>query len=172
MNRRKFFRVSAAGAIALGVGVFAYRCSAPTTPDPDRRAFLDESGRMALRAIVPVMLGPVFSDAKNARMREVEATIDRVDAAIRGLSASAQREVNELFMLLNFSLARRVLVGIVDWSRAPEADVSAFLQSWRIHRLQLLQVAYHALHDLVAGSHYSDPSTWARVGFTLPSSFQ
>ena len=43
-------------------------------------------------------------------------------------------------------------------------QVAVFLHDWRFHRLGMLQSAYHALHDLIIGSWYADPSSWAASG--------
>jgi hypothetical protein len=32
----------------------------------------------------------------------------------------------------------------------------------------MLQTAYHALHDLVLGAWYADPSSWTAVGYPGP----
>ena len=55
------------------------------------------------------------------------------------------------------------------WSKAKREDVAAFLQSWRVHRLMMLQSAYHALHDLILGGWYADESTWAGIGYPGPN---
>ena len=46
--------------------------------------------------------------------------------------------------------------------------MSAFLQEWRFHRIDMLQTAYHALHDLIIGSWYADPVTWQAIGYPGP----
>ncbi len=46
--------------------------------------------------------------------------------------------------------------------------MSAFLARWRDHRVALLQSGYQALHDLVAGAWYSDPSAWPAIGYPGP----
>lgn len=172
MNRRTFLRTSVVGAALLGAGTLAYRTfapQAPTTALPG--AFLDANARGALTAIAPAVLGEVFPKDAAARSKAISETIDRVDAAIRGLAPTAQKEVAELMMLLTLKPARWALTGISDWQTATPEQLSAFLTKWRTHRLGLLQVAYHALHDLIGGSHYSDPSAWVRTGYALPKGF-
>jgi hypothetical protein len=172
MNRRTFLRTSVMGAALLGAGTLAYRTFAPqvqTSAKPG--AFLDANARAALAAIAPAVLGNVFPKETAARDNAISETVDRVDAAIRGLAPTAQKEVAELMMLLTLKPARWALTGISNWQTATPDQVSAFLTKWRTHRLGLLQVAYHALHDLIGGSHYSDPSAWARTGYALPASF-
>jgi hypothetical protein len=173
MNRRTFLRTSVIGAALLGAGTLAYRTFAPqvqTAALPG--AFLDANARAALVAIAPAVLGEVFPKESPARSKAISETVDRVDAAIRGLAPTAQKEVAELMMLLTLKPARWALTGIADWQTATPEQLSAFLASWRTHRLGLLQVAYHALHDLIGGSHYSDPSAWVHAGYTLPKGFE
>jgi hypothetical protein len=74
-----------------------------------------------------------------------------------------------LFGLLALAPARRFLAGVpVSWADASLEQVGAFLQSWRLHRLGMLQVAYHALHDLVLGAWYADPLAWPAIGYPGP----
>ena len=54
------------------------------------------------------------------------------------------------------------------WATASTEQVGAFLQAWRLHRFPMLQVAYHALHDLVLGAWYADPSAWTAIDYPGP----
>ena len=83
---------------------------------------------------------------------------ERVHQAILGLPLATQKEIQDLFGLLALGPARRFLAGVPDgWASASAEQVGAFLQGWRHHRFATLQVAYHALHDLVLGAWYADP---------------
>eukprot|EP01030_Chromulinospumella_sphaerica_P009081 gene9081-8893_t len=85
------------------------------------------------------------------------------------LNAIIPKEVQDLFGLLALAPARRLLAGVsASWEQAEPAEVADFLQSWRSHRLAMLQTAYLALHDLVLGSWYADPSSWAAIGYPGP----
>ncbi|HJW55425.1 MAG TPA: hypothetical protein VJ577_09155 [Burkholderiaceae bacterium] len=99
----------------------------------------------------------------------MDAQVMRVQAAIAGLPLHAQKEIQDLFSLLVLAPTRRFLAGIPDnWAEAKPDDIAAFLQSWRMHRLGMLQSAYHALHDLIIGSWYADVSTWDSIGYPGP----
>jgi hypothetical protein len=173
MNRRTFFRVGAAGAVMLGAGALVVRTLAPKVPTAQPPGgVLSADTRAALHKIVPVVLGNAFSADTHTRTQEIDATIDRIDLAVRGLAPTTQKEVQELTMLLTFKPARWALTGIGDWASATPDQVSAFLQKWRTHRLGLIQAAYHALHDLIGGAHYGDAATWARIGYALPAAFR
>lgn len=165
-NRRTFLKVGALAALALATGGGMYRY----LQKPDAARFvLDGEARAAFDAIVPAMLAGALPRDAGARAAAVGATTERVHKAILGLPLGTQKEVQDLFGLLALSPARRLLTGVSDgWSKASPEQVSAFLQDWRFHRLAMLQTAYHALHDLIIGSWYADPSTWASIGYPGP----
>ncbi len=158
MQKRLFLKVGLLGTAALAAGGAYYAL----TIDP-------KAGRKTvLTALVPAMLGNALpTDAK--RDAALQTTIAAVETAIEGLSPSAQSEIAQLFGLLASPIGPR-LAGVSSWQTAtPEALVQG-LQSWRTHNLDLLQVAYHALHDLILGSWYANPSTWAAIQYNGPLS--
>jgi hypothetical protein len=160
-------KVGALGALALAAGGGIYRYTHP--PGPQRRFVLDGEAKAALDAIIPAMLAGALPPDAAARAQAVAATTGRVHQAILGLPLNAQKEIQDLFGLLAIGPARRALTGVADgWQHAKPEQVSAFLQSWRFHSLEMLQTAYHALHDLIIGSWYADPSTWEAIGYPGP----
>ena len=166
-NRRTFLKVGALGALALAAGGGIYRYTHP--PGPQQRFVLDGEARAAIDAIIPAMLAGALPPDAAARSAAIAATTGRVHQAILGLPLNAQKEVQDLFGLLALSPARRVLTGVSGgWANARPEQVSAFLQEWRFHSLAMLQGAYHALHDLIIGSWYADPSSWDSIGYPGP----
>jgi len=166
-NRRSFLKIGAAAAITLAAGGAIYRMVTPT-PLPHPFA-LDGQARAALNAIIPVLLGPLLPAPAAERAQALAATLARTHGAILGLPLNTQKEIQDLFGLLALAPARRLLAGVSDrWEQAQPAEVADFLQSWRNHRLAMLQTAYLALHDLVLGSWYADPSSWAAIGYPGP----
>lgn len=166
-NRRTFLKVGALAALTLAAGGGIYRCTHPA--GPLQRFVLDGEAKAALDAMVPAMLEGALPAAPAARSAAVAATTQRVHQAILGLPLTAQKEVQDLFGLLALAPARRALTGIAGgWGNAGAEQVATFLQEWRFHRLSMLQTAYHALHDLIVGSWYADPSTWASIGYPGP----
>ncbi len=164
-SRRSFLKAGGLAALALAAGGALYR--ATHTAPPHRFAF-DGEARAALHAIAPAILaGALPQDA--GRAAALSAAMDGVHAAILGLPPATQEEIQDLFGLLAMAPARRLLTGIAGgWEGASIEDVSAFLQRWRLHRLGLLRTAYHALHDLVLGAWYAQPSSWAATGYPGP----
>jgi hypothetical protein len=166
-NRRTFLKVGALGALALAAGGGIYRYTRPA--GPQQRFVLDGEAKAALDAIIPAMLAGALPPDAGARAQAVSATTERVHQAILGLPLNAQKEVQDLFGLLAIGPARRALTGVADgWRQAKPEQVSAFLQEWRFHSLSMLQTAYHALHDLIIGSWYADPSSWEAIGYPGP----
>lgn len=165
-SRRSFLKIGVAGAITLAAGGALYRLANP----PVLQRFALEGGALAvLNAVIPVMLGPVLPAELAARAPALAAAAARVQAAVRGLPLATQKEVQDLFGLLALGPARRLLAGVGGgWDQADPRQVAAFLESWRTHRLQTLQTAYHGLHDLIIGAWYADPSSWEAIGYPGP----
>ncbi|NYE61022.1 hypothetical protein FHW58_002174 [Duganella sp. 1224] len=166
-SRRSFLKIGVAGACTLAAGGALYRLANPAA-SPHRFA-LDGPALAVLHAIIPVMLGPVLPAADAARADALRAASQRVRDAVRGLPLATQQEVQDLFGLLALGPVRRLLAGVAGgWEQADPRQVAAFLDHWRTHSLQTPQVAYHALHDLIIGAWYADPSTWPSIGYPGP----
>ena len=166
-NRRTFLKVGGLAAVVLAAGGGVYRYTHPS--GPLQRFVLSGEAKAAIDAIVPAMLAGSLPQQPAARAQAVADTTGRVHHAILGLPLTAQKEVQDLFGLLALAPARRALTGVSgSWSGATEAQVGVFLQEWRFHRLAMLQAAYHALHDLIIGSWYADPASWAAIGYPGP----
>jgi hypothetical protein len=130
---------------------------------------LAASERTVVAAVVPVILRGVLPAGGPERAAALSRSVDSVAVAVGSLSASAQREMSELFALLMFPPARIALAGVMQpWEQAAEADVESFLVGWRYSRLGLLQSAYQALHDLVLGAWYAEPLSWPAIGYPGP----
>jgi hypothetical protein len=165
-SRRTFLKAGAFGAVVLAAGGALYRI---THPAPSQRFALDGQARAALHAIVPAILAGALPDDPARRQPAIVEAIDGVHQAILGLPLATQKEVQDLFALLALAPARRLLTGVADgWANASPAQVTAFLQDWRVHRLGLLRSAYDALHGLVLGAWYASPSSWAAIGYPGP----
>ncbi|RFP15132.1 twin-arginine translocation signal domain-containing protein [Duganella sp. BJB488] len=166
-TRRSFLKIGAAGALLLAAGGAAYRLTHP--PAAPTAFVLDGEAGAVLAAIVPAMLGPVLPADAAARRAALDGATARTLAAIHGLPLATQKEVQDLFGLLALAPARRWLAGVSGgWREAAPQEVAAFLENWRHHRLGMLQTAYLALHDLILGSWYAEPSTWAGIGYPGP----
>lgn len=163
LTRRSFLKVGIFGAIALAAAGGVYRMT--RSAGTGGGFALNDDARAALTAIIPAIL----AGAIRPGTQDVHAAIERTHSAILGLPLVTQKEIQDLFALLTLGPARRFLAGVPDdWTQAKPDDVAAFLQNWRLHRIGMLQAAYHALHDLVTGPWYSDESTWPAIGYPGP----
>lgn len=159
MQRRTFLKAGLLGSLALAAGGAVYRHVRPPVAE---RFALDAQGRAMLAVLLPAITGLQPAPAALA------AGVERVAGAIAALPLRVQKDISDLFGLLTMAPTRRLLAGVPDWPQASPAEVAAFLQSWRTHRTEMLQTAYHGLHDLVLGGWYADPSTWAGTGYNGP----
>lgn len=164
LSRRTFLKAGLVGTLALAAGGGIYRLAyGPAVP---HRFALDGAARAAIDAIIPAMLAGALHHDSAA----IAATTARVHQAILGLPLATQKEIQDLFGLLALAPARRFIAGVTgSWADASVEQVGAFLQGWRMHRFATLQVAYHALHDLVLGAWYADPSSWTAIGYPGPN---
>ena len=166
-TRRTFLKLGGLAALVLAAGGGIYRATrTPALPGP---FVLDGEAKAAIDAMVPVMLAGALPLEAHAWRAAVDACTARVHGAIGGLPLAAQKEVQDLFGLLALGPARRFLAGVpADWPDATPEQVAAFLQDWRVHRFAMLQSAYAALHDLIIGAWYADPSSWEAIGYPGP----
>ncbi|MCL4748138.1 MAG: hypothetical protein KJZ83_22415, partial [Burkholderiaceae bacterium] len=125
--------------------------------------------RDVLAGLVPGMLGAALASLGNGRDAALEQCIEGVEVAIAGLSPAAQEELAQLFTLLSIAPARMLLAGTTEgWREMSAVKAASVLQSWRTHPVELLQVAYHALHDLCFGTWYATESNWQAIGYGGP----
>jgi hypothetical protein len=159
-SRRTFIKAGLLGGIALGAGGVWYAATRERAP----AGRLPAVTRAMFAAITPVILAGSLDEGSGP----VERLVDGVERAVAGLSAAAQAELGDLFGLLGFYPARKLLTGIGDWRLATRAEVEGFLSGWRLHRVALMQGAYAALHDLVLGAWYAQPDSWEAIGYPGP----
>lgn len=159
-SRRTFIKAGLLGGLVLGAGGVWYAASREQAP----AGRLTRSARSMFQAITPVMLAGMLGEGSG----RIERVVDGVERAVAGLSAAAQSELADLFGLLGFYPARKLMTGIGDWRLATPADIEAFLSGWRFHHYALLQGAYAALHDLVLGAWYAQPESWEAIAYPGP----
>jgi hypothetical protein len=163
VSRRSFLKAGLIGTLALAAAGGIYRALHGAAPPGGFE--LNPSTAAVLAGIIPAML----KDAIDPVSADLERAIAGVGKAIAGLPLSTQKEIQDLFALLASAPSRRLLTGLADdWPKAKPDDVSAFLQGWHTSRFELLQSAYHGLHDLILGSWYADESTWEAIGYPGP----
>lgn len=160
LSRRQFIKTGLAGACLLSLAGWLNAAGARRLSDAEREM---------LGALCNAMLEGALPRDAAQRRQLVALTVDGIAVEVAGLSLAAQKEVGELFGLLVLAPARRMLAGVgKPWREASVAEVTEFLQAWRSSRLNLLQSAYGALHDLTFGAWYARPDTWDAIGYPGP----
>lgn len=154
MTRGELIRTGASGALLLGV----VSC-APAAYDDERTM---------LRVISSAILAGALPSGPGAAA-SLDAAVDGVKSAISGLPPSVQREISQLFSLLQFPLTRAFVAKVrAPWSRASEQDVVAFLERWRTSNTLLFRSGYQALHQLVYAGWYGGDVAWQATGYAGP----
>jgi hypothetical protein len=159
LPRRQFIKTGLLGALALGV---AGKLAASR---PASGFAASAADRQLIAALSQGMLGKLPASAAIAHT-------EHVLTAIAGLPLASQRELRELFDLLQQPVARRLLGLSPDWQQATADEVAAMLQRWRFSRLLLLRSAYQGLHSLLYAAWYGDAHSWVGIGYALPASIK
>lgn len=130
---------------------------------------IDRSLRRVVAAVGPVILAGTFPRDGAAREYSVNRIVTGVALAVSALGASTQKEVAELFALLDFAPTRVAVAGVgAPWDEAGEDEIERFLTKWCNSPVDLLKSGYMALHDLVLGAWYASPETWDGIGYPGP----
>ena len=172
ITRRTFIKTGIGGAVLLAVAAaFQKQLDRAGKDALVAGSPLDASLPTVVRAIAPVMLQGSFPAEGSARAAALDRIARDVTTAVAALGASAQQEVAELFALLAFPPTRIAVAGVSSsWEAAGAAEIESFLRNWQHSRIDLLVTGYQALHDLVFGAWYADPTSWAAIGYPGPPS--
>ncbi len=159
MHRRTLLKAGAVGGVLLAVGGVALVAGRDPVADRER----------VLAAVVPAILDGALPEPAADRAAATRRCVGGVGIAVSRLAPASQRELDRLFALLASPPGRRLLAGVhVDWPDASRAEVAAFLEDWRLHRVALFRAGYGAMHDLVLGTWYADPANWPAIGYGGP----
>lgn len=136
------------------------------------RGTLTPAGHDVFVAIAQGVLDKTLPQQAAARQIEVRALLGRINVLISALPPHAQDELSQLLAILATGAGRRALAGLsVPWPDASIQETQAALQDMRLSSLAVRQQAYAALHDITAGAYFSDPATWALLGYPGPLAF-
>jgi hypothetical protein len=165
ITRRKLIFVGVAGAVAAG-GLWA----AGRTQDGNsvRGGALIQKHSTALHSLTLALLGSALSADAPQRGAEIGRTSTAVGALIDNLPPHTRGEIAQLLDLLSIKPARALLGYSGNWEESDTANVAQFLYGLRDSSLAIKKQAYFALHDLVFGSFYADPSSWRGSGYVGP----
>ena len=165
-SRRRVIFVGVAGAVAASAALVLPRRGSSGAARSGV-ALVSEHADM-LRVVTQALLGSALPTGADARNRELTRVLTATGELIANLPPSTRKEIADLFGLLALKSARVLLGYSGDWVAADIPTVTAFLAGLRDSSIGLKQQAYFALHDLLIGSFYAEPSTWTTTGYPGP----
>jgi hypothetical protein len=166
MNRRKFFKLSAAGLLMAG-GLGWLGKHFVQVEIVAGQSVVQPQHLPMLRAIATGLLDSALP--ATGRAEAIETAVNAFVNASKMLAASAQAELGQLLNILENPVGRRLIADLDNsWEDATPAQVQAFLFAFRDHPIPALQPGYHALHDLMMAGWYGLPEQWADMGYPGP----
>ncbi len=130
---------------------------------------LTQTGREVFAAVGNAVLDKTLPEESAARQAALGGLLNRIDALATALPPHTQAELSQLLSILGSGAGRQMLGGLGRaWPAASIDEVQQALEGMRLSGLALRQQAYAALHDITAGAYFSDPSSWAVLGYPGP----
>lgn len=130
---------------------------------------LGPAARVVMTALAQGLLDGTLPTESVARRSALDGLLQRLDDLVAGLPAHAQTELSQLLAILASAPGRRWLAGLdTPWNEANVPQVQAALADMRGSPLSPRLQAYQALHDLVGGAYFADPSAWTALGYPGP----
>lgn len=170
-TRRTFLKAGVAGAALLVVGRWlpvAHAGESQAAQDV-RFLHLTAADVAALRRIVPVMLEGALPQDDAQRKAAIGEILYGIDLTIDHQPPSVRQEIRDLLGLLTKGVTRALIAGVwTSWGKASDEDVRKFLAGWRTSRFGMLRSAFIGLNNLIMGSWYGNPRSWARIGYAGP----
>jgi hypothetical protein len=158
----------AGGALAITGGVVAVDIWRRARPEN-----ADQRWRDAWAVLIPGVLGAsVIADtAQNptAAKTALQTCLARVDALVSGIPERARAELKQLLLIGELPGLRKVALGMpAAWSDLSPAQMDAVLDGWTANNDARLREAAISLRALVRMAWYSQPATWAAIGYPGP----
>ncbi len=171
-SRRNFLRVGIAGTailatVGITTGVVSFNRMSQQ-PQAEGFRFLRPNDVEFFTALVPVVLGNSLPTNEDTQ-RIITQVVQRIDDTCSRLGSPNQKELTQLFDLVNFAPSRRLATGVKHpWPDASGEDISDFLARWRHSRVGLFNAAYRVLTKLVANAYFALPVSFAASGYPGP----
>ncbi|MFT7337608.1 MAG: hypothetical protein ACI92B_000930 [Marinobacter maritimus] len=182
LNRRSFLRTGLGGALFLGTVSVTAGLSGCATAPADRLGavetrmdaryqfqFLTTGDIELFEALLPAILGSALPEQPNAKRMTVAGTIERIDAGIHKFGPANQKELRQLFDLLNFGLTRVTIARVwPSWRNVTTEQADAFLERWRSSSIGLFNNGYMALTKISNVAFYGYQENWDLSGYPGP----
>lgn len=171
MDRRSFLKLGAGSCVALSaVSLTASLSGCSESPSQDANwKVLRPADREFFAAIAPVVLKGAWPQDLNEQAQGLEWLMQKLDEVLFNLGPHNQKQMVDLFNLLNFTPSRGLTTGVWSkWSDATEADIDQFLNKWRESSLELFTLAYNGLSKLIIAIWYGKKEMGQVVGYPGP----
>lgn len=182
LNRRSFLRTGLGGALFLGtVSVTAGLSGCATAPAGRlgavetrmdaryRFQFLTTEDIDLIEALLPAILGSALPEQLSARRAAIAGTVERIDMGIHKFGPANQKELRQLFDLLNFGPTRVTIARVwPTWRNASTEQANAFLERWRSSSVGLFNNGYMALTKISNVAFYGYHENWHLSGYPGP----
>jgi hypothetical protein len=170
VSRRGLLRAGLVGSAAIWAGgLFGCTRGAARPAGAPARAALSPPGEEIVRAVIPVVLGPLLPGAGPAREQALETGVAALDEYLASLSLPLQDEARDVFDTLDLMPVRVLLLGTWQrWQDASPAAVEAFLRSARQSRVFLLRRIYAFLQSMTVLAWFDQPAAWREIGYPGP----
>lgn len=122
-----------------------------------------------MRAIAPVVLGPLLPSDLGARERALAASMATLDDYLAYMSPPIQRQACALLGLLNLLPVRRLLLGAsTPWREVAPERIEAFLRRAHDSRFLVLRRVYDFLQSMSVLAWFDLVEAWSEVGYPGP----
>ncbi len=171
LSRRGLLQLGVVGSAAIWagglVGCAARRVSAPISGAP--RAALSPPGEEIMRAVIPVVVGPLFPTAEPARAQALDTGIAKLDDYLAYLSTPLQDEAGNAFETLDLWPVRLALLRTTNpWRDISPRTIESFLRSGRDSRFDLLRRMTIFLQSMAVLAWFDQPAAWESIGYPGP----
>lgn len=126
-------------------------------------------GEEVLRAVAPVVLGPLAGAGGRAAGEGLDEALGVVDDYLAHLSPPLQRQARVTLVALASLPARAALLRTASrWRAAPPERIEAALVALRASRFGALRRLYDFLHSLIVLGWFDLPLAWEEIGYPGP----
>lgn len=153
---------------AVSISASLTGCSEAPSNDESWKV-LRPADRDFFTAIIPVVLKGTWPESAEQQLLSMNEIMLNIDTALFNLGPHNQKQMIDLFNLLNFTPSRGLTTGVWSkWPEASEADIEQFLNKWRESSLGLLNLAYNGISKIIIAIWYGMPKIWDKVGYPGP----
>jgi len=171
VDRRSFLKLGAASSAALtGISLTATLTGCTESlPENSDWKVLREGDRIFLKSSFPVLFKGILRGETVDKEDALNKMLRCADGIVFNLDPHNQKQMIELFDLVNFSVSRSLTTGVWSkWDEASEEDIEHFLNKWRESSIGLFNLAYNGLNRLACAGWFGLPESWKAVGYPGP----